>query len=391
MNKLDWIKKSLNELKRENLFIKIKTIESSIGPETKVNGKWVLNFSSNNYLGLANHPKIKSAAKKAIDQYGISPCAVRTISGTTKLHLELEKEISKFKKVEDAVLFQSGFTANLSVIPSIMGENDTIFSDELNHASIIDSCRLSKAEIIKYNHLDLFDLETKIKKTKPAGKKLIVSDGVFSMDGDIAPLPDIVKIAQKFNCITMIDDAHGEGVLGENGRGIVDHYKLHGKIDIEIGTLSKAFGVVGGFAAGKKTIIEWLKQKARPFLFSSAMTIPDVAACLAAVKILCKNDSLVKKLWKNTLYFKEKMKKFGFDIGKSQTPITPIMIGDAKKAKIFSKKLFEMGIFATAITYPTVPKGRERIRVIISSLHNKSHLDKAIKIFLKVGKELKII
>ena len=394
MSDLSWILENLTDLKGRGLLINFKTIESPMGPEIIVDGKKVLNFCSNNYLGLADHPKLKKAAKSAIDKYGIGPTAVRSIAGTTKLHLDLEKALAKFKKTEDVITFQSGFNANIATIPALVGEGDLIFSDELNHASIIDACRLSKAEVVRYNHCDPNDLNNKIAKHYPlttSHKSLIVTDGVFSMDGDITPLPEIVKVANKFNALLMVDDAHGEGVLGKNGRGIVDHFNLNGKVDIEIGTLSKAFGVVGGFTAGKKVIIDWLRQRARPFLFSSAMTVPDVAACLEAVKILSGPDTLVNKLWNNTKYFKNKMQNLGFDTGKSTTPIVPIMLGDAKLARRFSQRLFDEGIFAMAIGYPTVPEGKARIRVMISASHTQKQLDKALNAFSKIGKELKII
>lgn len=396
MEKLDWIKNSLQNLKEQGLLINIKTIDSPMGAKIKVNGKWVLNFCSNNYLGFANHPKLKKAAKAAIDKYGIGPAAVRTIAGTTTLHLELEKRLAKFKKSEAVISFQSGFAANLATIPALVGEGDVIFSDELNHASIIDGCRLSKAEIIRYNHLDTKDLDRKISKLYTTFKDspckvLIVSDGVFSMDGDIAPLPKLVEIATKYNCLLMIDDAHGEGVLGKNGRGIVDHFDLHGRVDVEVGTLSKAFGVVGGYVAGKKIIVDWLRQRARSFLFSSAESIPDIAACTEAVKILSKSNSLVVKLWENTKYFKEKITKLGFDIGKSQTPIVPVLLGDAKLAQEFSKNLFDAGVFAMAIGYPTVPHGKARIRVMMSATHSQQDLDKALYAFEKIGRKLKVI
>jgi glycine C-acetyltransferase len=389
--KTKWIEDEIEKIKASGLFINTRTIESPMGARIKIEGKSVLNFCANNYLGLANHPQIKTAAKKAIDKYGVGPAAVRTIAGTTVLHKQLEESLAKFKKAEDVITFQSGFTANLATIPALVGEGDIIFSDELNHASIIDGCRLSKAQVVRFNHKDTKDLEAKIKENSTLAKKLIITDGVFSMDGDIAPLPDIYKVAEKYNCILMVDDAHGEGVLGEGGRGIVDHFKLHGKVDVEVGTMSKAFGVVGGMVAGKKIIIDWLRQKARPFLFSSAMTIPDVAACIEAVNILQKSQSLIKKLWDNTSYFKKKMALAGFNIGESKTPIVPLMLGEAFLAKEFSKKLLENGVFAMAITYPTVPMGKARVRVMMSSSHSKSDLDEALEIFKKVGKELRVI
>ncbi|OGM19382.1 8-amino-7-oxononanoate synthase [Candidatus Woesebacteria bacterium RIFCSPHIGHO2_01_FULL_38_26b] len=393
-NKLNWINEGLDNLKGQELFINIRTIDSPVGAEIIVDGKRVLNFCSNNYLGLADNPTLKSAAKRAIDKYGVGPTAVRTIAGTTTLHLELEKALAKFKKTEDVITFQSGFNANIATIPALVTENDCIFSDELNHASIIDACRLSKALVIRYNHCDPKDLEKKILskgQSISVRKKLVVTDGVFSMEGDIAPLPQLVKIAEKYDCMTMVDDAHGEGVLGKNGRGVVDHFGLHGKVDIEVGTMSKALGVIGGYVAGKKLVIDWLRQRARSFLFSSAMTPADVSACLAGVLLLKRSDKLVKKLWENTKYFKSEMEKTGFNLGKSQTPIVPIMLGEAKLAKEFSKLLFDEGIFAAAIGYPTVPHTKARIRVMISAVHTKKNLDEAIDTFKKVGKKLGVI
>src|SRR3989344_172513 len=393
-NKLNWINEGLDNLKGQELFINIRTIDSPVGAEIIVDGKRVLNFCSNNYLGLADNPTLKSAAKRAIDKYGVGPTAVRTIAGTTTLHLELEKALAKFKKTEDVITFQSGFNANIATIPALVGESDIIFSDELNHASIIDACRLSKALVIRYNHCDPKDLEKKILskgQSISVRKKLVVTDGVFSMEGDIVPLPQLVKIAEKYDCMTMVDDAHGEGVLGKNGRGVVDHFGLHGKVDIEVGTMSKALGVIGGYVAGKKLVIDWLRQRARSFLFSSAMTPADVSACLAGVLLLKRSDKLVKKLWENTKYFKSEMEKTGFNLGKSQTPIVPIMLGEAKFAKEFSKLLFDEGIFAAAIGYPTVPHTKARIRVMLSAVHTKKNLDETIDTFKKVGKKLGVI
>ncbi|MBU0998407.1 glycine C-acetyltransferase [Patescibacteria group bacterium] len=390
-NKLDWIDKDISELKEKGLFKNIKTIESAIDAEIMIDGKKLLNFCSNNYLGFANKESLKEKAKEAIDKYGVGPAAVRTISGTLDLHIKLEEELAKFKKVDAAILFQSGLCANLATIPVLVGPEDVIFSDELNHASIIDGCRLSKAKVIVYKHLNPKDLEEKIKENLSFERKLVITDGVFSMDGDIAPLDELYKVSEKYDCMLMVDDAHGEGVLGESGRGIVDHFKLHGKVDVEVGTLSKAFGVVGGFVAGKGEVVEILRQKARPFLFSSAMTPADTQACIEAIKTLEKSDKPVKKLWNNAKYFKEKMDKLGFDTGNSKTPITPVMLGDAKLANEFSKKLFEEGVFAVAIGYPTVPMGKARIRVMLSAAHTKAHLDKALEKFAKVGKELGVI
>lgn len=387
----DWIKKQVEDLKEQNLYNNILTIESAVGPEIQIGGKKLLNFCSNNYLGLANNSEMKEAAKKAIDEYGIGPAAVRTIAGTTTLHKKLEEKLAEFKKVEAVITFQSGFVANLAVIPALTGEGDLIFSDELNHASIIDGCRLSKAEVIRFAHANPADLEEKLKAAPKEAKKLVITDGVFSMDGDIAPLDKLYEVTSKYDAMLMVDDAHGEGVLGESGRGIVDHFGLHGKVDIEVGTMSKAFGVVGGIVAGKREIIEWLSQRGRPFLFSSAMTIPDVAACIAAVELLEKSGDLVKKLWENANYLRAGLKKLGFDTGISTSPIVPIMLGENKTAQDFSKELFNEGLFAKAIVYPTVPQGKARVRVMNSAGHTRQQLDQALQIFEKVGKKLNAI
>lgn len=387
----DWIKKQVDELKEQNLYNNILTIESPIGPEIQINGKKLLNFCSNNYLGLANNPKMREAAKAAIDKYGIGPAAVRTIAGTTTLHKKLEEKLAEFKKAEAVITFQSGFVANLAVIPALTGEGDYIFSDELNHASIIDGCRLSKAEVVRFTHANPKDLEEKIKSVPKDAKKLVITDGVFSMDGDIAPLDKLYEVTSRYGAMLMVDDAHGEGVLGENGRGIVDHFKLHGKVDIEVGTMSKAFGVVGGIVAGNREIIEWLSQRGRPFLFSSAMTIPDVAACIAAVELLESSGDLVKKLWENANYLRAGLKKLGFNTGESISPIIPLMLGDAKLAQDMSRELFAEGLFAKAIIYPTVPQGKARIRIMNSGGHSKKQLDCALQIFEKAGKKLGII
>lgn len=325
--------------------------------------------------------------------HGVGPAAVRSIAGTMDLHVELERRLAAFKGVEAAITFQSGFNANLATIPALVGKGDIIFSDELNHASIIDGARLSRAEIVRYKHADVDDLRQKIETTPFTAetRRLIVTDGVFSMDGDIAPLPEIYELARQHDILLMVDDAHGEGVLGHGGRGIVDHFGLHGKVDIEVGTLSKAFGVVGGVVAGSPIIIEWLRQRARPFLFSSAMTVPDVAACLAALDILEDSTELVERLWHNAEFFRREMQTLGFDVGFSQTPIVPIMLGEAPLAQQFSRQLFEEGVFAMAIGYPTVPQGKARIRVMNSAMHSQSDLEQALSAFEKVGKALAVI
>ena len=390
--KLQWIEDELRNLRESGLYVHIRTIESPQDAWLVVDGKRVLNFCSNNYLGLANHPRLRAAAKRAIDQYGIGPAAVRTIAGTMSLHRELERRLAAFKGAEDAITFQSGFNANLGTIPALVGRGDVIFSDELNHASIIDGCRLSRAQIIRYDHIDVDDLRAKLAEHRHQYRRaLVVTDGVFSMDGDIAPLDAIYEVVKDYDAILMVDDAHGEGVLGRGGRGIVDHFGLHGKVDIEVGTLSKAFGVVGGVVAGNATIVEWLRQRGRPFLFSSAMTVPDVAAAIEAVNILEESTDLVDRLWDNARYFKAEMQKLGFDTGQSVTPITPIMLGEAKLAQEFSRRLFEAGVFAMAIGYPTVPKGKARIRVMISAMHSREDLDFALDAFARVGRALGVI
>lgn len=389
---LDWITTELNNLRETGLYNQIRTLESPQGAWLVVDGKRTLNFCSNNYLGLANHPRIVQAAKHASDKYGVGPGAVRSIAGTLNLHLELEECLAAFKRVDKAITFQSGFTANLATIPALVGKEDVIYSDRLNHASIIDGCRLSRAKIVPYEHCDPESLKEELEKNRGEYRRaLVVTDGVFSMDGDVAPLDEIYQVTRAHDVILMVDDAHGEGVLGEGGRGIVDHYNLHGKVDVEVGTLSKAFGVVGGVVAGNPLVVEWLYQRGRPFLFSSAMTLPDVAACIESVKILEESTELVDRLWENTEYFKSGMKTLGFDTGVSTTPITPVMLGEAPLAQEFSRKLFEEGVFAMAIGFPTVPRGLARIRVMISAAHSKDDLDQALGIFKKVGKELGVI
>jgi len=387
-----FMSEELDRMKREGLYGNIRTLEGPQCATVKINGKEYLNLCSNNYLGFANDPRLREKVKAMIDKYGVGPGAVRTIAGTMDIHLELERKLAAFKGVEAAIVFQSGFCANLAVIPTLTGEGDLIFSDALNHASIIDACRLSKARVIRYEHSDMKDLRAKLAENSGnGGKKLLITDGVFSMDGDIARLPEIVEIAKEFGAITAVDDAHGEGVLGKGGRGIVDHFGLHGKVDVEIGTMSKAFGVIGGMVAGSAVLVDFLRQKARTNLFSSALTVPDVAANLAAVEIMEAGDEEVKKLWENGDYLKTALKAAGFYVGKSQTPITPVIVYEAQAAKAFSAALFENGVFATAIVFPTVPKGTARIRAMVSAAHTKADLERGVAAFVKVGKEMEII
>jgi glycine C-acetyltransferase len=391
-DKLQWIQNELQNLKDSGLYNRIRTLSSPQGAWLVVDGSRTLNFCSNNYLGLANHPRLVEAAGKALETHGVGPAAVRTIAGTMDLHLELEKRLASFKGVEGAITFQSGFNANLAVIPALVGKSDVIFSDELNHASIIDGCRLSGAKIVRYAHCDPGDLDRALLEHRENyPRALVVTDGVFSMDGDVAPLDKIFQVSNKHNAILMVDDAHGEGVLGRGGRGIVDHFDLHGRVDVEVGTLSKAFGVVGGVVAGNPLVVEWLRQRGRPFLFSSAMTVPDAAACLAAVDILEESTELVDKLWENTSFFKAEMKSLGFDTGQSTTPITPVMLGEAPMAQQFSRQLFERGVFAMAIGFPTVPRGKARIRVMISASHEVEDLEQGLQVFADVGRKLGVI
>ena len=391
-DKLAFIRADMDALRESNLLITLRTMDSPADAWMVVDGRRVLNFCTNNYLGLANHPRMKEAAKRAVDQWGVGPAAVRSIAGTQALHIELERRLAAFKGVEDALYVQSGFLANQAAIAPLVGKADVIFSDRLNHASIIDGARLSSAKIIVYEHCDPADLEAKIKEHLPSYRRgLMVTDGVFSMDGDIAPLDKLTEIADRYGVLTMVDDAHGEGVLGNGGRGIVDQFGLHSVFDVEIGTLSKAFGVVGGVIAGKKTIVDYIRQKARPFLFSSATTPADTAACLAAVDLLEESEALVKKLWDNAAYFRGEMQRLGFDTGRSQTPIVPVMLGDAGLAKQFSRELFEAGVFAMPIGFPTVPKGLARIRVMNTAAHSRSDLDLGLEAFAQVGKKLAVI
>jgi len=390
--KLKWLDEELQNLHNTGLYNNIRTLGSPQGAWLMVDGKRVLNFCSNNYLGLANHPRMAAAAKQAIDTYGVGPGAVRTIAGTLSLHVELDQRLARFKGVESAITFQSGFTANTGTIPALVGKGDVIFSDELNHASIIDGCRLSGAKIIRYTHCDVSDLEAKLKEHRSEFHRgMVITDGVFSMDGDVAPLDKIYEVSENFDVLLMVDDAHGEGVLGKGGRGIVDHFNLHGLVDVEVGTLSKAFGVVGGVVAGNPKVVEWLHQRGRPFLFSSAMTLPDVAACIEAINILEESTELVDKLWSNAKYFKAEMLKLGFDTGESVTPITPVMLGEAPLAQEFSRKLYEAGVFGMAIGFPTVPPGKARIRVMISAAHATEDLDRGLEAFAGVGQALGVI
>jgi len=391
MGKLTFIEQAMDDLREKGLYNTIRTMEGPMGAWVEIDGRPRLNLCANNYLGFANDPKLKRAAIEAIETYGVGPGAVRSIAGTMTLHLELERAIARFKGTEAALSVQSGLNTNLAVIPLLMGADDVIFTDELNHASIIDGIRLTKAKRVIFAHRNVDELAAKLDENKNIAKKLIVTDGVFSMDGDLAPLPEIVELAEQYGAMVMVDDAHGEGVLGSHGRGIADHFGLHGRVDIECGTMSKAFGVMGGYIAGKAVLVEYLRQRARPFLFSSAATPPDVAACIAAIEILEASDEPVRKLWENADYFTGALRTLGFDCGNSQTPITPVMLGEAPTAWAFSKRLFEEDVFATAIAFPTVPRGKARIRAMLSAAHSREDLDLAVAKFANVGRELGVI
>lgn len=389
----NFLKENLDALKNQGLYNEIDPVEGPNGAKITVNGSELINLSSNNYLGLATNPELKRIAKDAVDKYGVGAGAVRTINGTLDLHIKLEKKLAEFKGTEAAISYQSGFNCNMAAISAVMDKNDAILSDQLNHASIIDGCRLSKAKIIAFNHSDMDDLRAKAKEATESGlynKVMVITDGVFSMDGDIAKLPEIVEIAKEFDLITYVDDAHGSGVTGK-GKGTVKHFGLEKEIDFQIGTLSKAIGVVGGYVAGKKDLIDWLKVRSRPFLFSTALPPGDVAAITAAVQMIIDSTELHDKLWENGDYLKAGLSKLGFNIGASETPITPCIIGDEKLTQQFSKRLFEEGVYAKSIVFPTVPKGTGRVRNMPTAAHTKEMLDDALGIYEKVGKELGVI
>lgn len=388
-----FLNENLEVLRDQGLYNEIDAVEGANGPVIQVNGKKLINLSSNNYLGLATNDELKQIAKDAIDKYGVGAGAVRTINGTMDLHVKLEEKLAEFKGTEAAISYQSGFNCNMAAISAVMDKNDAILSDQLNHASIIDGCRLSKAKIIAYNHSDMEDLRAKAKEATESGlynKVMVITDGVFSMDGDIAKLPEIVEIAKQFDLITYVDDAHGSGVTGK-GKGTVKHFGLEKEIDFQIGTLSKAIGVVGGYVAGKKNLIDWLKVRSRPFLFSTAVTPGDVAAITRAIQMIMDSTQLHDKLWENGDYLKAGLKKLGFDIGASETPITPCIIGDEKLTQTFSKRLVEEGVYAKAIVFPTVQKGTGRVRNMPTAAHTKEMLDNALSIYEKVGRELGVI
>jgi len=391
VSKLSFLAEELEMLKHEGLYSVMRPVQSAQGGWVVIDGVEILQLCSNNYLGLANSPTLKEAVIKSMRNFGIGSVGARLISGTHILHIEFEQKLAHFKKTEDSILFSSGWDANIGTIQALVGKEDVILSDALNHGSLIDACRLSRAQVLIYPHCNMNQLSNKLEKSMHARRRLIVTDGVFSMDGDIAPLPNIVDLAEKYDAIVMVDDAHGEGVLGNQGRGIVDHFGLHGRVDIEMGTMSKAFGVIGGYIAGSKALIDYLRQKARTFLLATAPSLIDVAASIAAIDIVEQSGDLAKKLWNNTGYFKNGMKALGFDIGKSETPIIPVMANDEKIAQLFEEELFKRKIFAHAIVFPTVSRGQARLRVQISASHTLEDLSFALEIFGSVGRSMGII
>jgi glycine C-acetyltransferase len=392
MGSLDHLKEALAELREQGLLLQPRTLEGATGARSRFDGRDVINLASNNYLGLANHPRLNAAASKAALEFGAGSGAVRTIAGTMSLHRELERRFADFKHADDALMFQSGFTANAGTVAAILSKEDVIVSDALNHASIIDGARLSRAEIKVFPHKDVDAADALLAETaRPGRHQLLITDGVFSMDGDIAPLPGLVEIAEKHGAIMMIDDAHASGVLGNGGAGTVDHFGLHGRVDIQVGTLSKAIGVLGGFIAGPPHLIEWLQNRGRPFLFSTSAPPAVVAACIAALDVMGDEPDRLRRLWSNTALFKEGLHSLGFDTGDSETPITPVITGDEEKTQMFARRLFEEGVFCPAIVFPTVGRGRARVRAIVTADHTELDLREATAAFDRVGRDLELI
>jgi glycine C-acetyltransferase len=394
---LSYLTDQMNELKAKGTHFNLRVLEDEQAPECTIDGKHVINIASNNYLGLTTHPKLRAAAMDALKKYGVGSGAVRTVAGTMRIHMQLEEKIAKFKNVEACVVFQSGFAANAGTVSAILGKDDFIISDELNHASIIDGARLSRAKIKVFRHKDAAHAEELLKEIKDEpGHKLLITDGVFSMDGDIGPLPALCDVAEKYGAIMMVDDAHASGVLGQNGRGTVDHFNVHGRVDIQVGTLSKAIGALGGYVCGSKDLIDFLYHRARPFLFSTSHPPSVAATCIAAFDLLEEEPQLMDQLWANTRFFKRELGALSFNIGgqntpASETPITPIIIGDGKLTMDFSRELFKGGVFATGIAFPTVPEGKARIRTIMSATHTQDQLSRALEVLKKVGKRMGIL
>ncbi len=396
-NPLSYLTDQLDELKAKGTHFKLRVLEDEQAAECTFDGKRVINLASNNYLGLTTHPKLREAALEATRKYGVGSGAVRTIAGTMKIHMELEEKIARFKNVEACVVFQSGFTANAGTVSALLGKDDFIISDELNHASIIDGCRLSRAKILVFRHKDVAHAEEQLASVKDQpGRKLLISDGVFSMDGDIGPLPGLCDAAEKYGAIMMVDDAHSSGVLGRNGRGTIDHFGVHGRVDIQVGTLSKAIGALGGYVCGTRDFIDFLYHRARPFLFSTSHPPSVAATCIAAFDVLESEPQLMEQLWDNTRFWKKELGLLGFNIGgkttpASETPITPIIIGDGRLTMEFSRELFKEGVLGTGIAFPTVPEGKARVRTIMTATHTKDELSRALAVLGRVGKKMGIV
>ena len=388
---LAFLSDELETLKQQGLYRRLRVLDAAQQPTTIVDHREVVNLSSNNYLGLTTHPKLRARAREAIERLGVGSGSVRSIAGTMDIHMELERRLADFKKTEAVVVFQSGFTANAGTVSSILTSDDVVVSDELNHASIIDGCRLSRATIKVFPHKDA-DKARKILEGLPASqRKLLITDGVFSMDGDLGALPELCELAEEFDCVMMVDDAHATGVFGKNGRGTIDHFGLHGRVDVQVGTLSKAVGVLGGYVAGSRSLIEFLYHRARPFLFSTSHPPAVAAACIAAIDVLLEEPGLIDRLWENTRFFKSGLQTLGFDIGLSQSPITPVIVGDAALAMKLSDHLFDEGVFAQGIGFPTVARGKARVRTIVTATHARDELQFALDAFRKVGRELGIL
>ena len=388
---LAYLGEEIDSLKQQNLFRRLRVLDAEQKARTTVDGKNVVNLSSNNYLGLTTHPRLRAQALLALERFGVGSGSVRTIAGTLEIHLELERRLAEFKKVEAVVVFQSGFTANAGTVSAILTKDDVVISDELNHASIIDGCRLSRATIKVFPHKDV-ESARRIAHSLPAGqRKLLITDGVFSMDGDLGNLPALCEVAEETGCIMMVDDAHASGVFGANGRGTVDHFNVHGRVDVQVGTLSKAFGSLGGYVAGNRNLIEFLYHRARPFLFSTSHPPAVAAACIAALDVLVEEPQIIERLWENTRFFKEGLVRLGFDTGLSESPITPVMAGEGQRAMRLSDRLFEEGVFAQGIAFPTVARDRARVRTIVTATHTREDLEFALDKFAKVGRELGMI
>jgi glycine C-acetyltransferase len=388
---LAFLDQELDALKQQKLYRQLRVLEGEQKAHTTVDHKSVVNLSSNNYLGLTTHPKLRERALQAVRDFGVGTGSVRTIAGTMEMHMELERRLAEFKKVEKVVVFQSGFAANAGTVSAVLTKEDVVISDELNHASIIDGCRLSRATIKVFPHKDV-DAARKIIKGLPASqRKLLITDGVFSMDGDLGPLPALCELAEETGCIMMVDDAHASGVFGQNGRGTVDHFSMHGRVDIQVGTLSKAMGALGGYVAGTASLIEFLYHRARPFLFSTSHPPAVVAACLAALDVLLDEPEIIERLWDNTRFFKEGLQTLGFDTGMSESPITPVMAGEGSKAMLLSDKLFARGVFAQGIAFPTVARDKARVRTIVTATHTRDDLQFALDAFAAVGRDIGLI